>query len=215
MTRTLKFRGIATEDSPAMTAWTEHTIETAQGARCRCASIGKRCRRGAGRAASARRRLHRRLGRGERTAARAARPGRRGRGLGRLSAGAGAPFPDALDAPVRCADRAAALLRRNGRARRSAVFVAGEEAGGNLAAGARPDGARPARAALAGQILLSPMLDPVHGDLLGARAPRPARSAAHGPTAGTISRLARQGRASLCRAGELQRGSPASRPRWC
>jgi len=46
--------------------------------------------------------------------------------------------------------------------RRSVLFVAGEEAGGNLAA-ALALMARDRRAPLAGQILVSPMLDPVMG----------------------------------------------------
>jgi len=46
--------------------------------------------------------------------------------------------------------------------RRSRIFVAGEEAGGNLAA-ALALMARDRRAPLAGQILFSPMLDPVMG----------------------------------------------------
>lgn len=46
--------------------------------------------------------------------------------------------------------------------RRSALFVAGEESGGNLAA-ALALMARDRRAPLAGQILVSPMLDPVMG----------------------------------------------------
>ncbi len=70
-------------------------------------------------------------------------------------------FPDALEAMF---DLLGTLQRccAEWASRRSLVFVAGEEAGGNLAAGLALM-ARDRRAPLAGQILVSPMLDPVMG----------------------------------------------------
>jgi acetyl esterase/lipase len=71
------------------------------------------------------------------------------------------PFPHALEAMF---DLLGALQKccAEWASRRSEVFVAGEEAGGNLAAGLALM-ARDRRAPLAGQILLSPMLDPLMG----------------------------------------------------
>jgi acetyl esterase/lipase len=71
------------------------------------------------------------------------------------------PFPQPLEAMF---DVLGALQRccAEWASRRSSVFVAGEEAGGNLAA-ALALMARDRRASLAGQILVSPMLDPVMG----------------------------------------------------
>lgn len=68
-------------------------------------------------------------------------------------------FPEAIEAAYGVLD---ALTRHRGdwAARRSAVFVAGEECGGNLAAGLALIARDRQAPALAGQILLSPMLDP-------------------------------------------------------
>lgn len=70
-------------------------------------------------------------------------------------------FPDALETLF---DALEALRRccAEWASRRSLVYVAGEEAGGNLAA-ALALMARDRRVALGGQILFSPMLDPVMG----------------------------------------------------
>src|SRR6201999_810231 len=70
-------------------------------------------------------------------------------------------FPDALETMFAVL---ASLQRCRAQwaSRRSSVFVAGEESGGNLAAGLALM-ARDRRTTLAGQILVSPMLDPVMG----------------------------------------------------
>jgi acetyl esterase/lipase len=144
-----------------MTAWTEHTIETAQGGRVAVRVYGKRS--GAKPVA-----LH--LHGGAFTGGSVATSQR----LPELIAEAGAVvvsaeyplapahrFPDALEAMF---DVLGGLQRCCAQwvSRRSSVFVAGEESGGNLAA-ALALMARDRRAALAGQILVSPMLDPVMG----------------------------------------------------
>lgn len=64
------------------------------------------------------------------------------------------PFPEALEAAY------AVLLRLAGKRARVPLFVAGEEAGGNLAACLALMCRDRLRPKLAGQILLSPMLDP-------------------------------------------------------
>jgi acetyl esterase/lipase len=144
-----------------MTPWTEHTIETAQGARVPVRVYGKR----SGTAPVA---LH--LHGGAFTGGSLETSQR----LPALIAQAGAVavsaeyplapahrFPDALEAMF---DVLGSLQRccAQWASRRSSVFVAGEESGGNLAAGLALM-ARDRRAALAGQILVSPMLDPVMG----------------------------------------------------
>ena len=70
-------------------------------------------------------------------------------------------FPDALEAMFEVLG-SLQRCRAQWASRRSLVFVAGEESGGNLAAGLALM-ARDRRTALAGQILVSPMLDPVMG----------------------------------------------------
>src|SRR4051812_38426695 len=154
-------RGISPKTSETMTAWTEHTIETAQGGRVAVRVYGKRS--GAKPVA-----LH--LHGGAFTGGSVASSQR----LPELIAEAGAVvvsaeyplapahrFPDALEAMF---DVLGGLQRCCAQwvSRRSSVFVAGEESGGNLAA-ALALMARDRRAALAGQILVSPMLDPVMG----------------------------------------------------
>jgi len=69
-------------------------------------------------------------------------------------AGSAHPFPAALDAAY------AVLERLAGSRGRQKLFVAGEEAGGNLAAALALMCRDRGRPKLAGQILLSPMLDP-------------------------------------------------------
>ena len=127
-----------------MTAWTEHTIETAQGARCRCASIGKRSG-----AAPVVLHLHGGAFTGgsveaSRTAAGADRAGRRGRGVGRLSARAGASVSRCARGDVRRARRAAALLRPMGEPALGGVRR-GRGSRRQSRGRARADGARPAR----------------------------------------------------------------------
>jgi acetyl esterase/lipase len=144
-----------------MTPWTEHTIETAQGARVPVRVYGKRSG-----AAPVVLHLH-----GGAFTGGSPETSQR---LPALIAQAGAVavsaeyplapahhFPDALDAMF---DVLGSLQRccAQWASRRSLVFVAGEESGGNLAAGLALM-ARDRRAALAGQILVSPMLDPVMG----------------------------------------------------
>ena len=134
--------------------------------RCRRPCAGSRlCRRrprrdAAARPASARRALPRRLARraARRVAAQIADAGAVVVSVEYALANA-RPFPAALEFVF---DVLAALKRRCAKlaTRKSFLFVAGEEAGGNLAAGvalmARDQGEK----ALRGQILLSPMLDP-------------------------------------------------------
>jgi acetyl esterase/lipase len=69
------------------------------------------------------------------------------------------PFPQALEAAFGALDW---LHKTRGRiaSRKSRLFVAGEEAGGNLAAGLALMARDRQAPGLAGQILLSPMLDP-------------------------------------------------------
>ena len=117
----------------------------------------------AGRAASAWRRLRRRLaGRAGAPCATPARRCRRSRGFGStIRSRPQHPFPAARwRRAFQALDWLHAQPRRTGSSRKSGLFVAGEEAGGNLAAAlalmARDQQAPP----LAGQILLSPMLDP-------------------------------------------------------
>ena len=144
-----------------MTNWTDHTIETAQGARVGVRVYGKRTG-----AAPVALYLHG----GAFTGGSAAGSER----LPALIVQAGAVvvsadyplapghrFPDALESLF---DVLGALRNccAQWASRRSALFVAGEEAGGNLAA-ALALMARDRRAPLAGQILVSPMLDPVMG----------------------------------------------------
>jgi acetyl esterase/lipase len=144
-----------------MTAWMEHTVETAQGARVPVRVYGKRT--GAAPVV-----LH--LHGGAFTGGSAATSERLPALL--MQAGAVAvspdyplapahPFPHGLEAMF---DVLGALQRccAEWASRRSSVFVAGEESGGNLAA-ALALMARDRRVPLAGQILLSPMLDPVMG----------------------------------------------------
>jgi len=144
-----------------MASWTEHTIETAQGARVPVRVYGKRT----GVAPVA---LH--LHGGAFTGGSVADSGRVPALLseaGAVAVSAEYPlapaqrFPHALEAMF---DVLGALQRCCGEwaSRRSRIFVAGEEAGGNLAA-ALALMARDRRAPLAGQILFSPMLDPVMG----------------------------------------------------
>ena len=144
-----------------MTAWTEHSIETARGTRVPVRVYGKR-------AGSAPVALH--LHGGAFTGGSAAASERLPALLtqaGAVAVSADYPlapasrFPDALETMF---DLLGALQRccANWASRRSSIFVAGEEAGGNLAA-ALALMARDRRAPLAGQILLSPMLDPVMG----------------------------------------------------
>jgi len=144
-----------------MTASTEHTIETAQGARVPVRVYGKRTG-----AAPVALYLHG----GAFTGGSAATSERLPALLteaGAVAVSADYPlapeyrFPFALEAMF---DVLGALQRccAEWASRRSSVFVAGEEAGGNLAA-ALALMARDRQAALAGQILLSPMLDPVMG----------------------------------------------------
>jgi len=71
------------------------------------------------------------------------------------------PFPHALETMFDVLG-ALQLCCAQWASRRSSLFVAGEESGGNLAA-ALALMARDRRAPLAGQILVSPMLDPVMG----------------------------------------------------
>jgi acetyl esterase/lipase len=144
-----------------MTAWMEHTVETARGARVPVRVYGKR--EGAVPVV-----LH--LHGGAFTGGSAAASER----LPALLTQAGAvavsadyplppahPFPQGLEAMF---DVLGALQRccAEWASRRSSVFVAGEESGGNLAA-ALALMVRDRRVPLAGQILLSPMLDPVMG----------------------------------------------------
>ena len=144
-----------------MTPWTEHTIETAQGARVPVRVYGKRF--GGGPVA-----LH--LHGGAFTGGSIETSQR----LPALIAQAGAVavsaeyplapahrFPDALEAMFEVLG-SLQRCRAQWASRRSLVFVAGEESGGNLAAGLALM-ARDRRTALAGQILVSPMLDPVMG----------------------------------------------------
>lgn len=144
-----------------MTAWIDHTVETARGARVPVRVYGKRTR-----AAPVVLHLHGGAFTGGSVAT--------GERLPALLTEAGAvavaadyplapahPFPVGLEAMF---DVLGALQRccAEWASRRSSVFVAGEESGGNLAA-ALALMARDRRAPLAGQILFSPMLDPVMG----------------------------------------------------
>jgi acetyl esterase len=144
-----------------MTAWTEHTIETAHGARVPVRVYGKRT-------GSAPVALH--LHGGAFTGGSVATSERLPALLtqaGAVAVSADYPlapahrFPQALETMF---DVLAALQRccADWASRRSSIFVAGEEAGGNLAAGLALM-ARDRRAPLAGQILFSPMLDPIMG----------------------------------------------------
>ena len=144
-----------------MAAWTEHTVETARGARVGVRVHGKRTG-----AAPVALYLHG----GAFTAGSVAMSARVPALLtqaGAVAVCADYPlapahrFPDALE---QLFDVLSALQRCCGEwaSRRSSVYVAGEEAGGNLAA-ALALMARDRRAPLAGQILFSPMLDPVMG----------------------------------------------------
>ncbi len=144
-----------------MTAWTEHTIETAQGARVAVRVHGKRTG-----AAPVALHLHGGAFTGGSVAASERVPALLAQ-AGAVAVSADYPlapahrFPHALEAMF---DVLGALQRccAQWASRRSSVFVAGEEAGGNLAA-ALALMARDRHAPLAGQILLSPMLDPVMG----------------------------------------------------
>ena len=143
-----------------MTAWNEHTIETAQGAvpvrvtgkRSGAAPVVLHLHGGAftGGSVETSQRLPALIAQAGAVAVSADYP-----------LAPAQPFPNALDAMF---DVFSALQRCCAElaSRRSAIFVAGEEAGGNLAAGLALM-ARDRRAALAGQILVSPMLDPVMG----------------------------------------------------
>lgn len=144
-----------------MTEWTEHTVETARGARVSVRVHGKRTG-----AAPVALHLHGGAFTGGPAAANARVPALL-KQAGAVAVSADYPlapahrFPDALEELF---DVLGALQRccAEWASRRSAVYVAGEEAGGNLAA-ALALMARDRRAPLAGQILLSPMLDPVMG----------------------------------------------------
>jgi acetyl esterase/lipase len=144
-----------------MTAWTEHTIETAQGARVPVRVYGKK-----NGAAPVVLYLHGGAFTGGSAAACERVPALLVQ-AGAVAVSADYPlapahrFPHALEAMF---DVLGALQRccAEWASRRSRVFVAGEEAGGNLAA-ALALMARDRRAPLGGQILFSPMLDPVMG----------------------------------------------------
>ena len=144
-----------------MTAWTEHTIESARGARVAVRVHGKRTG-----AAPVVLYLHGGAFTGSSPAAGARVPALLGE-AGAVVVAADYPlapahrFPDALE---QLFDVLGALQRCCGEwaSRRSSLYVAGEEAGGNLAA-ALALMARDRRVPLAGQILFSPMLDPVMG----------------------------------------------------
>ena len=116
----------------------------------------RRCR---ARAASAWRPLQRRLAGGGRGGRDDAGPGRRGRSLARLSAGAGASLSRGAGERISARSQSIAKGRARWSSKHAPLYVAGEEAGGNLAA-ALALMARDRRGpALAGQILFSPMLD--------------------------------------------------------
>lgn len=143
-----------------MTMWTDHTIETARGARIGVRVYGKRT------GAPVALYLHGGAFTGGAVATSGTVPALLGE-AGAVTVAAAYPlapahrFPDALETMF---DVLGALQRCCGEwaSRRSPVFVAGEEAGGNLAA-ALALMARDRRAPLAGQILFSPMLDPLMG----------------------------------------------------
>ena len=144
-----------------MSEWTQHTVETARGARLPVRVYGKRTG-----AAPVTLYLHGGAFTGGSSAQSARMP--------ELIAKAGAiavaadyplapahPFPHAAEAMF---DVLGALHRccSEWASRRSRLFVGGEEAGGNIAA-ALALMARDRRVPLAGQILVSPMLDPLMG----------------------------------------------------
>ena len=144
-----------------MSEWTQHTVETARGARLPVRVYGKR--KGA---VPVTLYLHGGAFTGGSSAQSARMP--------ELIAKAGAiavaanyplapahPFPHAAEAMF---DVLGALHRccSEWASRRSQLFVGGEEAGGNIAA-ALALMARDRRVPLAGQILVSPMLDPLMG----------------------------------------------------
>jgi acetyl esterase len=144
-----------------MTAWTEHTIETAQGARVPVRVHGKRTG-----AAPVALYLHGGAFTGGSVETSERLPALLTQ-AGAVAVSADYPlapahrFPHALETMF---DLLGALQRccAEWASRRSSVFVAGEEAGGNLAASLALM-ARDRQAPLAGQILFSPMLDPVMG----------------------------------------------------
>jgi acetyl esterase len=143
-----------------MTTWTDHMIETARGARVPVRVRGKR-------SASAPVVLHLHGGAFTGGSASASTLPALMTEAGAVTVSADYPlapahhFAETLETLF---DALGALQRCCGEwtSRRSSLFVAGEEAGGNLAA-ALALMARDRRAPLAGQILISPMLDPVMG----------------------------------------------------
>jgi len=142
-------------------AWTDHTVETAGGARVPVRVFGKRVP-----GAPVVLHLHGGAFTGGLLDTNPTLPALLVR-AGAVVASADYPlspehrFPHALETMF---DVLGALQRccAEWASRRSEIFVAGEEAGGNLAA-ALALMARDRRATLAGQILLSPMLDPLMG----------------------------------------------------
>jgi acetyl esterase/lipase len=144
-----------------MSEWTQHTVEMAHGARLPVRVYGKRI-------GSSPVTLY--LHGGAFTGGSSAQSGR----MPELIAKAGAiavtadyplapahPFPQAAEAMF---DVLGALQRccAEWASRRSRLFIGGEEAGGNIAAAVALM-ARDRRMPLAGQILVSPMLDPLMG----------------------------------------------------
>ena len=140
-----------------------------------------------------------------------------GRSVARLLAGAGAvvvsldyplapkaPFPEPIEvgfAALEWLHKQRVKLAGKG----AQVFLAGEEAGGNLAAAVALMARDRAHPPLAGQILLSPMLDPCAATPRSASGPRAGRS--------TSSDRSTPRTRMRCPAGRC--GWPRWRRRWC